>query len=143
MFKDRADRLNLLRLNDAESLDSFLDFTRPPAYKNFPIKETALKKVLEPFYDDIQLKSRVICPVPEETDPSKMTIAQKAQAGMDHRSTGNKNFNQQNSLNPPKTLLNLTIKMIDALSVEFALVTDIKVFNSFKSKWFGDRNHSE
>lgn len=82
MFKDRADRLNLLRLNDAESLDSFLDFTRPPTHKNFPIKETALRKVLEPFYDDIQLKSRVVCPVPEETDPSQMTVAQKAKAGV-------------------------------------------------------------
>lgn len=69
MFKDRADRLNMLRLNDAESLDSFLDFTRPPAYKNFPIKETALRKILEPFYDDIQLKTRVVCPIPEERDP--------------------------------------------------------------------------
>lgn len=82
MFKDRADRLNMLRLNDWQALDDFLDFTRPPQYKNFPVKETALRKVLQPFYDDLQLKARVICPVPEETDPSKMTVAQKAKAGM-------------------------------------------------------------
>lgn len=72
-----------------------------------------------------------------------MTVAQKAKANMDHRGTSNKNFNQQNSLSPPKTLLNLTIKMIDALSVEFALVTDLKVFNTFRNKWFGERNFSE
>ena len=53
MFKDRADRLNLLRLSDASSLDSFVDFTRPPGHKNFPIKETALRAILEPFYEDI------------------------------------------------------------------------------------------
>lgn len=66
MFKDRADRLNMLRLDDLQSIEDFIDFTRPPLYKNFPIKETALRKVLQPFYDDLQLKARVICPVPEE-----------------------------------------------------------------------------
>lgn len=53
MFKDRADRLNLLRLTDKEALESFLDFTRPPTHKNFPIKETALKGVMLPFYEDL------------------------------------------------------------------------------------------
>ena len=46
MFKDRADRLNLLRLNDQTSIEAFLDFTTPPKHKNFPIKETALSDVL-------------------------------------------------------------------------------------------------
>jgi hypothetical protein len=32
MFKDRADRLNLLKLKDQVSIDAFIDFTRPPAY---------------------------------------------------------------------------------------------------------------
>ena len=42
---------------------------------------------------------------------------------------------------PPKTLLNLTINMIDALSVEFVLVTNMKLFNSFKKRWFLDEEY--
>lgn len=71
MFKDRADRLNLIRLTDQDTLDSFLDFTRPPTHRNFPIKETALRSVLQPFYDDLQLKARVVCPLPEEQDAGR------------------------------------------------------------------------
>jgi hypothetical protein len=52
-------------------------------------------------------------------------------------------FDAQKSLTPPKTLLNLTVNMIDALSVEFALVADNALFQSFKTKWFGESKNSD
>ena len=50
-----------------------------------------------------------------------MTIQQKAKAA-ESKGPGGGNFNPQNNVVLPKTLLNLTVNMLDALSVEFALV---------------------
>lgn len=82
----------------------------------------------------MQLKTRVVCPPPGEPDNKEMTVAQKAKAA--GRGAGiNFGFKTTETTNsrfgvapPPKTLLNLTTNMIDALSVEFVLVTDIKLF---------------
>lgn len=69
-----------------------------------------------------------------------MTVAQKAKA-MGNKS--NNSFNAQQTVTPPRTLLNLTINMIDALSVEFALIPDRTLFNAFKQKLFGDSKNSD
>lgn len=72
-----------------------------------------------------------------------MTIQQKAKAAESKGPSGGGNFNPQNNVVPPKTLLNLTVNMLDALSVEFALVQDPMLFKAFKIKHFGEDRNSD
>ena len=65
-FKDRADRMNLHRMNSLAAVNTFLDFTRVPRHPDyFPLSE-AEQGFMDAHYASIPLKTRVLCPVPSD-----------------------------------------------------------------------------
>jgi hypothetical protein len=63
-FKDKADRMNILKLTDLASVEHFLDFSTVPHHDYFPL-DNFNKEKLDEFYRRIPLKTRVVCPTPE------------------------------------------------------------------------------
>lgn len=60
--------MNVMRLSDMAAVDSFLDFDKVPSYPDYFPLDDRHKEELDDFYGRIPLKTRVICPMPEDPE---------------------------------------------------------------------------
>lgn len=58
--------MNVMRLADMDAVDKFLDFDTVPNNPDYFPLDDSHKEELDDFYRRIPLKTRVICPMPED-----------------------------------------------------------------------------